>query len=926
MIWHSEKKEDVAEKLQSQPKHGLTDMLAALRLEEYGGNVRVKLRKRSGFVMLMGRLFAPFSLILMLFSGIWIAVNVIDCINSDENPLLDSDIRYPALLLLVTVIFAVVRTARQFAVNKNILGIRSRASYSKVRRGSVIKKVPSKELVPGDVVQIEAGDVIPADGRLLITASFMCDEGLFTGSRRPVLKDSDAVLDKDTPLKNRVNMAYSGTVAVSGRALMMVTETGMNTEHAKLRSVKPKKVNARTRIVRSFYRTRTAGIIIALCVSLASAVLVALRTNISDLPKSLHEIWTFIVMSANNMDRTDIYTLYMLETYPYNPTFLSNVLDWLVFTILLAVCAIPIGLPQNAMHLLSEGVRSLRHGGTMLHRFSKAELIGGTTVICADKTGTLTLNEMKVSKAWPLGDSVAVVDEGFWSDEMKYLMKCSALCCDSKVLYDYEGNPVITGDQTETAIISAFVDNGNDMDELMEQYPRRAIIPFDSSRKLMTVIHQVNGLYIVVTKGAPDVLASKCIDVDMDEINAHNSEFCSEGLRVIAVAVHALNKLPEKITPENIENELTFIGLIGLDDPCREDVRKCVRECSEAGIRTVMMTGDHPETASAVAVRLGIMEDGDTVLTGDKLANMSDERLSHDIYRYSVFARISPEDKIRLIRTWQSKGDCVLIASGGMGDAPALKAADISCAVEATAADVAIHAADVTLSENNFRNIRSLIEKGRAIRRNLARLSEYSVACCVAQGAALVAGRLIFGVNVFNIMPMLLLNLMLFIFVQPFFADEPAEKDVMRDIPYLNDGRVMGFLGRARALLSGGYIAFNSLLLYWLCVKDFGDYGFMMRKEGAGVVFIFMTMSLVLYALCVRSDKPFLCTAIVRNQGLLFGSLVVASTALCVYMYQTSLAVFGFYSFIRMTGQILFLLGLEFFVWQYPKFHSYFKY
>lgn len=927
MIWHSEKKEDVAEKLESQPKLGLTNLLAGLRLEEYGYNTRVTLKKRSGFAIFMGKLFSPFSLILMIFSGVWIAVNVIDSIDMGENPLLDTDIYYPALLLLVTVLFAIVRTVRQQDTNKTILDVsRRKFAYSKVRRGAVIKKVPSNELVPGDVVQIETGDVIPADGRLLITASFMCNEVSLTGVDRPILKNSDAVLDEDTPLAERVNMVYSDTVAVSGRALMMVTETGMNTQRAKLRSVKPRKVDSRTRTVRSAHKIRATAIWIVLCISLASAVLVALRTNISDLSKVPYEIWTFLVMSCNNMDRNDIYTSYVLNLYRYDPTALSNILDWIVFTILLAVCTIPIALPQNVAYSLSEGVKSLRRRGRILHKFSKAELIGSTTVICADKTGTLTRNEMKVAKAWALGDSVGAVYEGFWSDELKYLMKCSALCCDSKVLYDYEGNPIITGDNTEAAIISAFVENGNDMDALMEQYPRCASIPFDSSRKLMTVIHKVNGLYIVVTKGAPDVLVQKCINANMDEINAHNSEFCAEGLRVIAVAVHALNRLPEEITPENIENDLTFIGLIGLDDPCREDVRKCVSECSAAGIRTVMMTGDHPETASAVAMRLGIMGETDMVLTGDEMANMSDEKLYSSIYNYSVFARISPEDKIRLIKTWQSKGDCVLMAAGGMGDAPALKAADISCAVEATAADVAVRAADVTLSENNFRNIRSMIEKGRTIKRNFARLSEYSIACCVAQAAALIFGRLIFGVDVFNIMPMLLLNMMLFIFIQPFFADEPAEKDIMRCTPSLNDGGLMGFLEKARAWLSGGYIAFNSLLLYWLCVRDFGEYGFMLRKEGAGVVFIFMTMSLVLYALCIRSDKPFICTAIKRNPGLLFGSLVIVSTTLCLYMYKYSLDIFGFYSFARMTNEILLLLGLEFFVWQYPKFHNYFKY
>ena len=927
MKWHWMEKEEVAKALESQPKRGLTDMIADLRLKEYGSNERIKLRRKWGFTILMGKLLAPLNLLLLAFSGVWLVLTLQSSLECGQNPLQNEYIWYPALLMLLTLLFTFLRTRRQMAANKTILRIsNTKDTMSRVRRGSVIKEIPSKKLVPGDVVQIEAGDVIPADGRLLITSAFMCNERALTGIDTPVMKDSDAVPERDTPLEERVNMAYAGTVATAGRALMMVTETGKHTQIAKRSTKKPKKVKGRTLTVRDACHIRAVAIWLTLCVAVGTAVMVALRIDIAALPKSFGEVWGFLSMSANGTDKNEIYMLYMLKAYPYDPTVLSNLLDWLVFVILLAVCAVPLALPQNVLHSLSESVKELGKRGKKVHKFKKTELLGSTTVICADKTGTLTLNEMTVAKAWPLGDRTAAVSEGFWSDEMKYLMKCSALCCDSKLLHDYEGKPLLTGDQTEAAIISAFVENGNDMDELMEQYPRRASIPFDTSRKLMTVIHEINGLYIVVTKGAPDVLAAKCINADMDEINAHNSEFCSEGLRVIAVAVHALNKLPEEITPEAIENELTFIGLIGLDDPCRADVRKSVRECDAAGIRTVMMTGDHPETAVSVARRLGIMGEHDKVLTGDELAALSDKTLTANIYQYSVFARLSPEDKIRLIRTWQSKGDCVMMASGGIGDAPALKTADISCAVEATAANVAVEAANITLTENNFKSIRSLIEKGRAIRRNLSHLSEYSVTCCIAQATALVAGKLIFGVNLFNIVPVLLLNLLLFLFIQPFFADEPAEKDIMRDAPVPNNGKMMGFLEKWRSLLSGGYIALNALLLYWLRVREYGAYGFLYRHEGVGVVYLFVAISLVLYALCVRSDKPFLCTALWRNQGMFFGALVVASAVLLLYMYNITMSVLGLGSFAQMTDEILFLLGLELFVWQFPKFHNYFRY
>ena len=281
---------------------------------------------------------------------------------------------------------------------------------------------------------------------------------------------------------------------------------------------------------------------------------------------------------------------------------------------------------------------------------------------------------------------------------------------------------IAAGDRTETAIIRAYVGNGGNIHELFDRYPRCAEIPFDASRRLMTVIYEVDGIYMTVTKGAPDVLISRCVELDTDEIDRQAKAMFDDGLKVIAVAVQSLDQLPEKITPETVEHNLTFIGLLGLDDPCREDVGEAIDICTEAGIRTVMITGDHPETAASLARRLHILRDGEGVMTGEELAAIPDDRLCKCIGRYSVFARITPEDKVRIIKCWQSKGACVLMTAGGMTDAPALHKADISCSVEATATDVAVDAADITLSDSSFVNFSSMIKQGRRIRKNLRNL------------------------------------------------------------------------------------------------------------------------------------------------------------------------------------------------------------
>ena len=903
MIWHSEKKEVVAEKLNSQPRRGLNDMQVGVRLDDYGENTVTERKKKSKLRLFIGNLFAPVSLILIIISAALLATTLTDdaILNAADKTQLLSGLIYSGFMLTAAVVWAAISTHRERLADTTIINLQEKSAASVcVLRNQENKVIDVEKLVPGDIVMLEAGDIIPADGRLLITTSFTCDESLITGDSTPIMKDCEALLPENTPLEERINMVYSGTVALSGRALMMVTETGSNTQMALKYGSNINKINSRTRLVANAKRLRSdiALIIVAVCIGMLAATL--LRTGLPNIPQNLDELRSLLVES-------DIY-------------------DYIAFALTLIVCVIPFGLPQSTIYSLARGAKNLETNGVTLRSFKKAEVIGCTSIICTDKTGTLTMNQMSVAKAWPFGDTPSAVDEGFWSDEMKYLMQCSALCCDSVITQSSNGNEKITGDQTEAAIISAYVRNGNDIDKLFEEFPRVAEIPFDSSRKLMTVIHDVNGLYLVVTKGAPDVLVEKCTNTNIDEINRRNAELCGEGLRVIAVAVHALSQLPEKITAESVENELTFIGLIGMLDPHREDVEEAVHACSDAGIRTVMITGDHPATACSIARRLGIMQKNDLAVTGEELAKMSDKKLAKSIEKYSVFARITPEDKIRLIKAWQAKGHCVLMTAGGLGDAPALHCADISCTVKSTATDVAVDAADVTLPDRNFVNISSLIKQGRLIKRNISKLTEYCISTAIAEGVTIILGKMIFGSAVLKLLPIMLLNLLVFWLIQPAFAREVPESDIMLRTPEINDGNPLGVFGELRAVLDGIATAMMALFAYAAGTGFVQLNPTFSQSEGLTMAFITITVGILLQAICARSEKPLFCSRIFKNGKILLAIFAIMAVALAITCVPHLNSIFGFVLLSqRQWCEIGILSAVLLVIHEYPKFHSYVK-
>ncbi len=923
MIWHNAKKEEVAKELDSQPKKGLTDMTAGMRMMDYGENIRVSRRKRSRIGVFVARLLSPMSVLLIVLAGLSGWVNLTSYYTYRQLDLsLLLRLIFSAVMLVSALALDVVRAKRELSADNTIVKIKREAAADvRVRRNGIIKEIPAKQLVPGDIVQIQAGDIVPADGRLLISITLMCDENVLTGDDTPIIKDADVVLPEETPLQQRSNMVYSGTVAVTGYAVMMVTETGTRTQMALKRGKRPPKVNSRTPLVRNAYQTKRFFIWLVLCMLLTSLTVASLF--IVRKPPSWDGVKPDVawqVIQENAAFPADY--LGMQEHLPLRGIFRS-----FMFFVTLMVCTVPLGLPQNVIHYIAKSITRLRKEGVTLHRFRKAEIIGSTSVICTDKTGTLTKEKMRVAKAWPLGDEVADVYEGFWSDELKYLMKCGVLCCESKFVPQWEGGQKLTGDKTDAAIVEAYLKNGNDPDELAQQYPRCAEIPFDSTRRLMTVVYQIDGVYLVVTKGAPDALASRCVDVNTEEMNRRTEELCREGLRVIAVAVHVLGRLPDGIVPDEIEKELTFIGLIGIADPLREDVQEAVSVCEKAGIRTVMITGDQPDTARAIAEELHIMEENGSVLTGKELAAMSDRQLGRALSDCSVFARVAPEDKVRIVKAWQKKGESVLMTAGGLNDAAALHAADISCSAEHTATDVATDAADISMSNGGFGSILALIRQGRRIRKNLARLTEYSMASAVAQISVLLLGAAFFGERILRLLPLIVLNLFLFLFVQPCFVNEPAEKDVMKHTSDPKNGQLTGLFEKYRALLAGIWISFASVLVYAVGSGAVSLNDASGEERGMTMAFVVLGFGLVLHALCTRSDKPFVLTVIVRNYRMLLSTMAAAIliTAMITAPYVGTLM--GFVPLnSREWYEIGILMAVQLAVWEYPKLYAWVKY
>ena len=754
MNWFNKGISQVEKELQTNIKEGLTEEQVKANYEKYGMNELKQKKKKSLFVKFLEQ-FKDFMIIVLIIAAI-----VSGAVGIAEGEGITDTI----IILIVVVLNAIIGVVQESKAEKSLEALQKLSAHaSKVVRNGKVAVVQSRELVPGDVVVLDTGDYVPADLRIVESANLKSQEASLTGESVPVDKNTETIEDEKVSLGDRTNMLFSSSLITYGRGKGIVVETGMNTEVGKI-----------AKIINDTEGTETP-----------------LQTKLNKLGKTL------------GIAALAICIVIFIIGIAYG----KDVIDMFMTAVSLAVAAIPEGLAAVSTIVLAIGVQRMVKKNAIIKKLPAVETLGSATVICSDKTGTLTQNKMTVQKVFVNNEVVEAKDIKDISNELDRLMQVCTLCNDTKIGAERE----LTGDPTETALIDLGFKINFDVKEVLE-LKRVKEIPFDSDRKLMTTVNKVGEKYFVYTKGGIDELLARCnsyivngeIKTDLDkykaEINKYNVDMAKDALRVLAMAYKEMDHEPTDEEMKNIENDLIFVGMVGMIDPPREEVKVAVEKCKTAGIKTVMITGDHKITAVAIAKALGILENEDEAITGSELEEMSDEDLTKNIRKYSVYARVSPEHKVRIVKAWQANGEIVAMTGDGVNDAPALKTADIGCAMGIVGTDVSKEAADVILTDDNFATIVSSVEEGRRIYDNILKAIQFLLSSNVGEIIVLFLAILItpwlgstFNIDIGLIEVLLPIHILWINLVTDSLpalalAVDPAEDDVMKRKPKKQKG------------------------------------------------------------------------------------------------------------------------------------------
>lgn len=817
MVFHHETGEAVIHELNSDLSSGLSSSQAAQRKQQYGENRLREKKNKSN----LRRFIDQFKDVMILILIAAAAVSfVIACIEGNPEGFFE-----PVLILLIVVLNAIMGVMQESKAEKALDALKNlSAPHARVLRDGKEAVIDASELVPGDIIRLEAGDFIPADARLVQSASLKSEESALTGESVPSEKDAEAVIPEDAPLGDRTNMVFSGCSVTYGTATAVVTATGMNTEMGKIANL-----------------------------------LEAEEEGMTPLQKKLAQLGKYLGILALAACAI-IFVVGILSGIPAMEIFMTAVS--------LAVSAIPEGLPAIVTIVLSIGVQRMVSKNAIVRRLPAVETLGSASIICSDKTGTLTQNRMTLVKAWLDGmDSPEDISSDN-SKEIRQLLQYGTLCCDGSVVFE-NGEEQHIGDPTETAIVLAAHKNGMPKEELNRTYPRLAEIPFDSDRKRMSTVNQINGKYIVIVKGAFDVMASRCVSGNLEAAQRITEQLSASALRVLAVAYKEIDRVPAAPTPEELENGLTFLGLVGMIDPPRPEAKKAVGVCRQAGIRPVMITGDHVVTATAIARELGIFQDGDRAVTGTELDAMSEAELDAQVDHISVYARVSPENKIRIVKAWQRKDQIVAMTGDGVNDAPALKAADIGCAMGITGTDVAKGAADITLTDDNFATIVDAVREGRGIYANIKKVVGFLLGTNIGEVIAVFVAMLLWHKSPLLSMQLLWINLVTDSLPAIALGMEAVEADVMDQKPR----------PKTESLFAHGFgvrIVFQGILFGALCLLAF-RIGQTVTGELAGgqtLAFLVLSLSQVIQAFNMRSEHSLFRIGVFSNRRLNQAALV----------------------------------------------------
>lgn len=755
-LWHHLTEERVLSELQANEQRGLSTQEAKQRLEVYGPNQLQGAEKESMLKRFLKQLRDPMIIVLLVAA-------ILSLVSSGFTDWAD-----PIIILLIVIINAVISITQEDNANKALEALRNMsAPLAKVLRDGEIVRVGTDQLVPGDIIVLEAGDLVPADARILSSANLKADEAAMTGESVPVSKAAIQTMPEDTALGDRKNMVISSTVITNGRAICIVTATGMETEVGRIANMLMEEEEGQT----------------------------PLQKKMAEISKTL-SILCLAVCAV----------MFLVGVLYQRP-----ILEIFMTAVSLAVAAIPEGLAAVVTIVLALGVQRMVKRNAIIKRLPAVETLGCASVICSDKTGTLTQNKMTVVDVWTAQET-----------DRTLALTIGCLCNDT-ILTCEDSCYKTAGDPTETAFVDIAVKEGLDKNCLEQTMPRVAELPFDSERKLMSTVHPIGNKFRIMVKGAPDVLLRRCI-IDPEQLKAaaeRNEEMASRALRVLGVAYRDVDKIPEELSTETLEMELTFVGLVGMIDPPRMEVKQAVAECYAAGIRPIMITGDHKLTAVAIAKELDIFRNGDLAITGPDLDVMSQEQLENDIERYAVYARVSPEHKMRIVQAWQARGKVVAMTGDGVNDAPALKAADIGCAMGITGTDVAKGAADMILTDDNFATIVHAVEQGRGIYANIKKSIQYLLSCNIGEVIVIfVATALNFHQMPLVAIQLLWLNLVTDSLPALALGMEPVEVGIMKQKPRDPKDSIFAHGFALSMIFYGVLVSIVTLLSYVL-----GEYG-----------------------------------------------------------------------------------------------------
>ena len=687
--WFNKKIEDIEKELETNREKGLTEEQVIEIRNQKGYNELQTAKKKNIFQRFIDQ-FKDFSIIVLIIAAV---VSGIVGISKGEG------ITDTIIIMIVVIVNAIIGVAQESKAEKSLEALQKLSDHaSKVIRNGNLQVVPAKELVPGDIVVLDTGDYIPADLRIIEESNLKSQESSLTGESVPVEKTVETIENTEIGIGDRKNMLFSSSLVTYGRGRGIVVETGMTTEVGKIAGM-----------INSTEKQETP-----------------LQQKLNKLGKTLGIVAIIICIV--------IFIIGILQGKELIPMFMTAVS--------LAVAAIPEGLVAVSTIVLAIGVQKMVKRNAIVKRLPAVETLGSSTVICSDKTGTLTQNKMTVEKIFwndAIRDAENISEDEI-DRELEKLVYANMLCNDTKISKD----GTLTGDPTETALVDmAF--NLNFDPSIYDRATRVQEIPFDSERKLMTTVNEMNGKYIVYTKGGIDELLKKCIAYEINnkvyddignyinKIREKNEEMAKEALRVLGCAYKEIDHIPSKEEMTQIENDLIFIGMVGMIDPPREEAKVAVEKCKTAGIKVVMITGDHKITATAIAKKLGILENEEEAITGLELEQMTDEELEKNVRKYSVYARVSPEHKVRIVTAWQKNGEVVAMTGDGVNDSPALKKADIGCAMGLVGTDVAKEAADVILTDDNFATVVSAVEEGRKIYDNILKVIQFLLSSNVGE-------------------------------------------------------------------------------------------------------------------------------------------------------------------------------------------------